>query len=365
MWVPVMKNRLWTILCAVATTAIILNACSKGGDDNGSTDANKDFKTGMLTNYADNIIIPAYTSLQDKLNVLDASVNLFLATPSDANQQSLKAPFKAAYIGYEAISAAYFGPASSVLLNNSLNTFPCVPSKIEAGITTGVYNFTQPVLSDSIQGFPTLDYLLFSTGAVQKFSDAGAAGRKKYVQDIMARMKSLVGSTLSQWTGSYRSTFINSTQTNVGSSIGYLINQFAFELDALKGPRIGWPFGKQSNGIVFADKCEAYYSGITAALAVANLTSLKNYYAGGSGDGIADYLVLIKRGDLNNEVLAQFEIALNALKAIPDPMSSAFTLNPTLVDNAYKEVQKLLTLIKTDVASATAVQVTYMDNDGD
>jgi predicted lipoprotein len=116
---------------------------------------------------------------------------------------------------------------------------------------------------------------------------------------------------------------------------------------------------------VFADKCEGYYSGITASLAVANLTSLKNYYTGGSGDGIAEYLVVLQKGELNNEVLAQFETALNALKTIPDPMSEAFTSNASLVDNAYKEVQKLLTLVKTDVASATAVQVTYMDNDGD
>src|SRR4029078_3713778 len=134
--------------------------------------------------------------------------------------------------------------------------------------------------SDSIQGFPALDYLLFSANAVQKFSAPGAENRKKYVQDIIIRMKWLVSNTLSQWNGSYKATFINSTQTNVGSSIGYLINQFAFELDALKGPRIGWPFGKRSNGIVFADKCEGYYSGISSALAVANLTSLKNYYTG-------------------------------------------------------------------------------------
>jgi predicted lipoprotein len=136
-------------------------------------------------------------------------------------------------------------------------------------------------------------------------------------------------------------------------------------MDALKGPRIGWPFGKQSNGIVFANKCEGYYSGFSAELAVANLTSLKNYFTGASANGIADYLVLLKKDQLNNDVLAQFDVALTALKAIPDPMSAAFTNNPAIIENAYKEVQKLLTLIKTDVASATGVQITYMDNDGD
>jgi predicted lipoprotein len=361
-----MNKRLLSIAFLFMCGFVILYGCGKESTGSGdNSDTNKDFKIGMFTNYADNIIIPGYTDLQNKLDQLDAAINVFLTAPSDASQQSLKLVFKNTYISFEGISTAYFGPASSLLLNAYINSFPSATDKIETGIQNGVYNFSQPVASDSIQGFPALDYLLFSANAVQKFSDAGAANRKKYVQDVMARMKSLVSNTLTQWNNGYRTTFINSIQTNVGSSIGYLVNQFAFELDALKGPRIGWPFGKRSNGIVFADKCEAYYSGISKSLAIANLTSLKNYYTGANADGIADYLVKLGKSQLNGEVLTQFEMALNALAAIPDPMSGAFTNNATAVDKAYSEIQKLLTLMKTDVASATAVQVTYMDNDGD
>lgn len=347
--------------------ALVLYACSKSSNTGTENTGNEtdDFKTGMLANYADNIILPAYSDLQAKLNQLETSAQAFIASPSVSTQESLKGVFKTAWISYESISAAYFGPASALLLNNYLNTFPTVPAKIEAGIQSGTYNFTIAVASDSIQGFPALDYLLFSPTALQKFTDPGSSNRKKYTQDIITRMKSLVNDALAQWTNGYRSSFVASLKTNVGSSIGNLVNQFAFEMDALKGPRIGWPFGKQSNGTVFADKCEGYYSGISVALAVANLTSLKKYFIGSSGNGIADYLVLLKKEQLNNDVLAQFEIALNALKAIPEPMSNAFTANPALVEASYKEVQKLLTLIKTDVASATAVQITYMDNDGD
>lgn len=352
------------VICLVLT-AMICYACSKSS--NGDTDVNgaDAFKTDMLTNYADNIIIPAYTDLQSKLGALDISLNTFITTPSIATQAELKTTFRTAYLSYEKVSVAYFGPAAALLLNNYVNTFPAAVSSIEAGIQSGNYNFTLPVFSDSIQGFPALDYLLFSTDAVQKFADVNAANRKKYAQDVMARMKLLVGNTVTQWGGTYRTTFVTSLKTNVGSSIGNMVNQFAFEMDALKGPRIGWPFGKQSNGIVFADKCEGYYSAITGELALANLSSLKNYYTGGAGKGIDDYLILLKKEQLNNDVLAQFEVAITALKAIPAPMSAAFAGNAPLVEAAYKEVQKLLTLIKTDVASATAVQITYMDNDGD
>lgn len=353
------------VVAGAIVATIILYACGKSSGGGDEAAGNDTFKTAMLTNYADNIITPAFTDLQSKVLALETSINSFLATPSAGTQADLKVAFKAAYLSYEGVSVVYFGPSTALLLNNYINTFPAVQAKIEAGILSGTYNFNQPVTSDSIQGFPALDYLLFSANAVTKFADAGAANRKKYVQDVIAHIKSLVSNAVSQWNGVYRTTFISSLQTNVGSSIGSLINQFAFEMDALKGPRIGWPFGKQSNGIVFADKCEAYFSGITGDLAVANLTSLKNYYTGGAGSGIDDYLVLLKKDQLNKDVLAQFDIALAALKAIPAPMSAAFTNHATLVEAAYKEVQKLLTLLKTDVASATAVQITYMDNDGD
>lgn len=349
----------------VLLLALITFTCEKEGDkddDSASADA---FKSGMLLNYADNIIVPAYTDLNTKLGNLSTSVNAFLAAPSPSTLDATREPFKAAYLSFEGVSAAYFGPASALLLNNYINTFPTVPSKIEAGIESGTYNFNAPLNSDSIQGFPALDYLLYAPDALSKFSGANADKRKKYVRDVLSRMKTLTENTLNQWKGAYHHTFITSLKTDVGSSIGSLVNQFAYEMDAMKGPRIGWPFGKQSNGIVFADKCEGYYAGISAELAIANLSSLKNYYTGANGDGIADYLVLLKKQDLNNAVLAQFDVALGALNAIPKPLSAAFKNNPAQVEEAYKQVQKLLTLIKTDVASATAVQITYQDNDGD
>ncbi|HTL06667.1 MAG TPA: imelysin family protein, partial [Chitinophagaceae bacterium] len=188
--------------------------------------------------------------------------------------------------------------------------------------------------------------------------------RIKYTKDVVARMKLLVDKVAADWAG-YRATFISNTKTNVGSPIGNLVNQFAYQLDLLKGPRIGWPFGKQSNGIVFATKCEAYFSGGSLALAIENLSALKNTYMGGNSTGIDDYLVALGKQSLNTDVLAQFDLTLAKLRLIPDPLSAAFVNNATAVDAAYKEIQKLLTLLKTDVASATAVQITFMDNDGD
>lgn len=359
-------KKIWiAVLGVVAGTAFYACSKSDSGTDNNNNNSNDAFKTAMLTNYADNLILPAYTDFQTKVNALETTVNSFLDEPSTTTLDAVRPVFRNAYLSFEKISMPFLGPASSIAANSYINTFPTVVSKIEAGVQSGVYDFTVSVVSDSIQGLPALDYLLFSPDAITKFTENDATNRKKYVQDVIARIKQLTQTILTQWNGGYRTVFISSLKTDVGSSIGLIVNQLALEMDAMKGPRIGWPFGKQSNGIVFADKCEGYYSGFSAALAVENLSSLKNYYTGGTDKGMDDYLVLLKKDQLNTDVLAQFEVAINALKAIPDPMSAAFTNNAALIEEAYKQVQKLLTLLKTDVASATGVQINYMDNDGD
>ncbi len=351
-------------LSLLTLVMLLLVAACKDNDGQETEPDNTFDKTAMLTNYADNLIIPAYTGLGQQLLALETSLATFLNAPTAANQQALKPVFKDAYLQFERIAVYQFGPAETVLLNNFLNTFPADLPAIENNISSGTYNLAVNS-SVSQQGLPALDYLLFAGDAVQKFNGAGSASRKKYVQEVMTRMKTLVNTVLTDWTSNYRAQFIANTRSDVGSPIGYMVNQFAYEMDQLKGPRIGWPYGKQSGGVLFADKSEAYFAGFSAGLAVENLTSLKGAYTGGSGQGIDDYLVALKQEQLNADVVKQFDVTLQKLKAIPDPLATAFTSHKNEVDAAYKDVQTLLTLIKTDVASATGVRITYQDSDGD
>lgn len=322
-------------------------------------------KTAMLTYYADNLIIPGYVVLQQRFQTLETALTTFLNAPTEANQQALKPVFKEAYLHFQRVEVYQVGPAETALFSNFLNTFPADAVVVEKNIKEGTYNLALNS-STTQQGFPALDYLLFAPDALQKFNQEGHASRKKYTLDVMNRMKALAGTVITGWNNGYRTQFIGNTRTDVGSPIGFLVNQLAFGMDQLKGPRIGWPYGKQSGGIVFADKSEAYYAGFSAALALENLTSLRNAYTGNeSGKGISDYLIALKKEKLNTDILAQFDTAITKLKAVPDPLATAFTGNKDLVDATYREIQSLLTLIKTDLASATGVRITYQDSDGD
>ncbi len=372
-----MKKTFFFLLPVLALCAIF--ACTKtppGTDNPTGFD-----KTAMLANYADGLIIPRYQDMQLKMVALQKASDKFLAAPSTVNQEELKDAYRAAHLQYEKIAAFQFGPAETRLLDlfanfsggldydfntsGELTGFSVDTTTIENNIAGGNYDLTKMTrASFYAQGFPALDYLFFAPGAVAKLT-TNAANRIQYTQAVVTRLKNLIDQVSGDWVA-YRAEFVANTKTNVGSPIGNLVNQMAYQIDLLKGPRIGWPFGKQSGGQAFPSKTEAYYAGISAELAVASLSNLKEVYTGaGSGHALSDYLVSLNHAALNDEVTAQFNKVLAALQLIPDPMSTTLTAEPAKVEAAYKEIQKLLTLFKTDVASATGVQITFTDNDGD
>lgn len=372
-----MRYRLFLVCICLAVS--FFPACNK--PENGVVSEQGFDKTAMLTYYADNVIIPAYADLQTKMKALDSAITQFVSNPNTTTQAQARAAYEAAHLNFEHVAAFQFGPAETALYDvfmnysggldynfttaGELTGFSVDTTAIEGNIASGTYNLAVTTRSTLYsQGFPALNYLLFAPNAITAFQ-TNNANRVQYIKNVVARMQNLTQTVANGW-GAYRAEFIANTKTNVGSPIGNMVNQLAYQLDMLKGPRIGWPLGKQSNNLVFATKVEAYYAGISIKLAVENLESLRKMYtAAGSGRGISDYLIALNKGALNTDVLAQFDATLLKLRLIPDPLSAALTTQPATVDAAYKEIQKLLTLIKTDVASATAVQITFMDNDGD
>ncbi|KQC00717.1 imelysin family protein [Pedobacter sp. Hv1] len=372
-----MKRRFEKYLYLLPLLALTLQlACSKSSNKPDDTKVNEFDKTAMLVNYADQLIIPAFEQMQQKMVPLQAAVNTFVNSPNVANQNALKLVFKDAFLQVEKISALQFGPADEVSLSSFINMLPANTMKkvgidkpdltiVEENISSGNWNLVQNSTIHQ-QGFPVLDYLLFADGAIAKFGDAGSANRKKYVQDVLTRIKSLVDQTLSLWKGTYRSQFVSNTKSNSGSPISYMMNQFSFEMDMIKGPRLGWPFGSQSGGVQFPQLCEGYYSGLSLELAIENMSSLKNMFTGGnSGKGLSDLLAALGHTQLRTEILNQFDIVNTKLKAIPAPLATSLANHKPLIEDAAKEIQLLLRLIKTDAVSKLGVQISYVDNDGD
>lgn len=370
-----MNEKLFCVLLLI----FIFTGCKDDPEENNITTDNFD-RRAMLSNTGNSVILPAYADLVISVDSLEIYASAFNTNPDLVSLGSVQQSWLTAAKNWMHCSAFEFGPASTVLLRQTVNTFPCDTVQVNSNISSGTYDLSAVSNLDAI-GFPALDFLLFrGTDAlvVAEFSTTpNALNRKNYLLDVISDMKSKINQVNTNWLasgGNYISTFENSTGTDVGSSIGFLVNQLNFDYEILKNARIGIPLGKQTLNIPLPEKCEAVYSGYSLELAVEHVRAVENIFcgktkAGVDGSGLDDYLDYLgattSGNNLTLTIKNKFVEIITALQNVTGPLSDAVVTNPAQVEIVYTKILEGLILLKTDMPSALGVLITYQDNDGD
>ncbi|MES2590641.1 MAG: imelysin family protein [Bacteroidota bacterium] len=359
--------------------ALTTAGCDKKPEEEVTPESSFD-KVLMLTNIGENLVIPAYSNFKISIDSLYYLNSLFTSSPSSTNLANVQSQFLKAYTYYQWVSTFEFGPGENELIRANFNIFPCDTLQIKNKIAAGDFNFSS-VESFDAKGFPALDFLLYGNDhdnnnvLAQYTTDGNAANRKNYLTAIINELKNKTDLVISGWNaGNYIATFKNNTGSDVGGSIGMLVNQLNYDFELLKNAKVGIPLGKKTLGTPMPEKVEALYSTQSLALVTEHLKSIENIYLGRNvlnvdGLGLDDYLVHVNAqhssGALNDVIKATFSSAKAKLALITGPLSQAVITNTTTVDAAYAELQKLVVLLKVDMPSALGVLITYQDNDGD
>lgn len=365
--------------CFLAASVMMAASCRPDEEETPTPEFDR---SAMLQNYANNVILPNYERMSLSLDSLSDLKDAFIASPSQLNLDHLRTGLKNSWINWMYCSSFEFGPAASVLLRQSLNTFPADTAQINLNIQTGTYTFGTAANIDAA-GFPALDFLLFGTGLndaqiLDAFTiDVDAANRKQYLNDVLENVETNLDDVYTTWTstgGNYISTFKNATGTDVGSSTGMLVNDLNFDYENLKNFRIGIPLGKQTLDIPLPEKVEVLYGKYSSELSRHFIRNIENIYLGRSrsgndGQGLDDYLVYINAnyngGSLNDAIKTRLTEVKNALDVMPNDLGDAVVNNAVPVNDAYLKMVQLLVLLKTDMPSALGILITYQDNDGD
>lgn len=346
--------------------------------DNGGEVVNFD-RQAMLTNYAENIIVPGYQAYQQEVNEMSNAVNAFTGNPTEATLTDVRNAFKDAYLSWQNISFYEFGPAMNLLLRTSSNTFPTDFIAIENNIASGFYDLNALANSDA-KGFPAIDYLLYGiaetdAGIVDEYDNSQST--RIYLQDVTEDLKQRISAVVEAWTiDGYSQTFIERDGTDAGSSLSMLVNTYNQHLERFtRDAKIGIPLGIRSAGIPIPNNVEALYSGISIQLAAANLVAIRNMYHGEyslvsfDDPGIHDYLEALNAqyegGSLADEISQRYTTAIDLINDIPEPLQTAVNDHEADVSAAYQATQVVVVLNKVDASSAMGITITYADNDGD
>ena len=385
----------------VFSAILIIQSCKKSGCTdpeafNYNIDAQKDDnsclyedydKLSLLTNLADNYIIPSLDAYKSKIVSLNIHVDSFIVNPNISNLTLLRTNWEDALLNWQDIGFLDFGPSENILLRKQTNTFPIDTAELNNSISTTEWNLDYVSSYDS-KGLQALDYLLFKPGhtdneLITYYQNNISA--KNYLKALAEDLNQNINYVTNEWI-TYREDFINDfevTTSNLstnsqGSSISNIINALClhYEFYVRRG-KVGLPLGV-FNGfsqLELPELVECYYSGKSTQNLVRSVNSLRKYVTGSSylnndnGLGLDDYMDFVN-AEQNSQQLStvidnQFLTILEELNNINGPLSEEIINNKSQITQTYQELQQLVPYMKVDMTSALGVLITYQDNDGD
>jgi uncharacterized protein len=367
---------LWSALIAITCSTLIFISCSKSGDRAPSTGGGgSTSQDSVLVKLGTNVILPAYQQLAASTAASDAAVNAFAAAPSLTTLTPLQTAFKSAYNAWEACSEFDFGPAEDASLNTHFsNSFPADTTIIQNNIKGAVYAI-DGIANFAAQGFPAIDYLLFSRGnanTLARFTtDTHAAGALDYLVAISGSLKTKTATVAKAWSstgGNYLATFIKATGVDAGSALSLLVNAYVQDFDVtLQNYKIGIPIGKYGPSVlpIAPEKVEGYYGGLSVRLLTAQVKAIQAIYLGGIDNKVAATAATNGGLPLNDAIKNELTALLAKVEALPDPLPAGITDADPAVTAAYTEIRKTTVLLKADMSSALGIKISFQDDDGD
>jgi predicted lipoprotein len=371
-------KKLFIFFSALLTVA----ACSSSDSSETGIDGNNYNRTLLLTNWADNIIIPSYVNYKAKIEVLATNINTFNSVSTEANLQAVRASWIEAYKAYQYVAIYGFGKSEEVYLKESANTYPTNASGIEANVTTGGYDLALLSQFDK-QGFPALDYLINGLSTTDALivthytTNVNAAKYKKYLTDVVTRLKSSADIVVADWNSGYRNSYIANNGTSVGSSVNTTTNNFVKNLEKnVRSGKLGIPAGLFSGGVKYPEKVEAFYKNDlskellnTAVKASQDFFNGKHFNSTATGEGLGsylDYLKTIRNGEqLSSIINKQFATIFTANASLNNSFSNQVNTDNAKMILAYDALQQNVIYTKLDMMQALNITIDYIDSDGD
>lgn len=361
-----MKRIIWILAGALAFW---------GCDSTQNEGPNQDFdRKALLENMANDIIIPSFSTLQQRSTAMEGAIRTFVATPTASNLTAAQQAWEAAYLAWQSCNSFNFGPGELPIfgtLVDNIGIFPVSTSKIENNITTQNVSFDN--FDRDARGFLALDYLLFDLeGNDRVLSKFANATRRQYTLLVAQDILTKVTAVRAGW-DSYRSTFVSNDGTDAGSSTSVLYNEFVKSFEAAKNFKVQLPAGQRAGQTSpEPTRVEAYYSGKSMLFLEAHLTAIQHIWEGKKsngqdGVGFEEYLQAVEGGkDLIAQTRNQLTSVRQAKTRVPaGSLAQIIRTNLSIVQDLGVELQKQTRFYKSDMASLLGIAITFNSGDGD
>lgn len=364
-------------LALVAT----LSACGGSGSDSGDTETPtigfSFAATEMITNITDDIIVAGYADLAAQGDALLLATQTLLTSTSQADLVAAQNAWKAARQPWEQGEAHIFGPVDSLSIDPHLDSWPLNTTDLQTQLANseGFDAETIKGWNDDVQGFHTMEYLLFGDGVnsnTKQIADLTTKERE-YLIALAEVFRDYAVQLDDAWQVSYNPQDTNAlpysellktpgdANNAIYSSelavIEELINGMIGIVDEVGNGKIADPFG-ESLATADTSKVESQYSWNSLTDFADNIIGVRNVYQGeftGSADktGLIDF-VAAADAELSARVASEIDDAITKIQAISGTTDMPF--RQAILDDAGRE------RVQTAVDALTTLQ-TSLESD--
>ncbi|WP_370214372.1 imelysin family protein [Mesoflavibacter profundi] len=353
---------------------ITIVACTSS-EESSSSVRNDGFDRGaMLSNWANNSIIPALQDLDQKLETLQEDKNTFISTVNQTNLEQLRTSWLEAYKVWQHVEMFNIGKAEEISYVFQMNVYPTNTQDIESNIASQNYDLSAVGNNDAV-GFPALDYMLFGldtddNAILSKYNDANYVN---YLNDLVDRMVDLNAIVLTDWQANYINSFTASTDNTSTSAVNKLTNDFIFYYEkGFRANKFGIPAGVFSGSTPLSEKVEGYYSKVySKTLALEAIDAVQNFFNGVSydqletGSSFSSYLNYLNRQDLVTTITTKLNNGRDKINTLQDNFYSQVNTDNTQMTETFDVLQLAVVSFKVDMLQAFNINVDYVDADGD
>ena len=385
-------------LILLIITSSLLISCVKENNGNVTIEKDNFNRSLILSNWVQNIVLPAYEDFKIKLTDLKSKEQNFTANPNTATLTELQDALFQAQLVWQHVAMFDLHRNSSEKASYRLfmNTYP-----IDNETSIGNSNEDDATLIDHLengdasnieldrsnaideQGFPAIDYLINGVALSKYTTDPKKENYKVYLTKVVDRMVSLTNNVVSYWNNN-ASAIIANNGSSATASFDLMLNDYINYVEqGFRESKIATPSGKRS-GNEFKNELavESYYSADhSKALFDEAYKAVKNLYYGISYDGtktgtsIDAYLKYLNAEFFNTSDKKDYKIAdyidtkFADIEAVTQDLDDNFVTqintDNTKLFTTFNVIQEYVVLIKTNTFQALNVRIDYVDADGD
>lgn len=381
------KKFTWSRLSILTAVLLGFVALGSGCTNNSSTQADQssnseqpaattetspaagDMQKAVVTDFANNVVIPTYQNLVTKSGELSKTVDAFVANPTDETLKAAQSAWRETRVPWEESETFAFGPAESLGYDGDLDDWPVNETDVKAVLQSKAELNRESVkqLQTTQKGFHTIEYMLFGLNSDRKAADLSKRDLK-FLQVLTQAFDKTAQDLTKSWVegvnGNPPYTKIlttagessNASYPTVNAALEEIVQGMIGCLDEVANEKIGEPLKTKEN-IGF----ESRFSQNSLDDFKSNIRSVENTYLGKVGDANASgeslsSLVAQSNPELDKQVKSEIEEALAALDTVPAPVepkvsdadaSAKLEAAQKAVETVYKTMeQKVLPIVQ-------------------